>query len=269
MIRIVVPFKLEEKKVPVLNLEGMEVGEVVLPKLFSLPVRKDLIRRAFHSAFTARLQPKGRDPLAGKRRAGESWGIGYGLARVPRLDNGRAVFAPMTRGGRLAHPPRVEKVLHELINKKERIRAILSALAATSVLEFVKVRGHIFSVKALPVIVVNDIENISRTSEAREILKKLGLWNDVVRAYERTRIRAGKGKMRGRRYITPRSFLLIVSRTNVPAIKSFRNLPGVDVVVPDILSILHLAPGGVPGRLTVITIDALEKIKNKYEVITP
>ncbi|MCD6278874.1 MAG: 50S ribosomal protein L4 [Desulfurococcales archaeon] len=269
MLRMVVPFKLDEKKVPVLNLEGQKVDEVPLPKLFSLPVRKDLIRRAFHSAFTARLQPKGRDPLAGKRRSGESWGIGYGLARVPRLDNGRAVFAPMTRGGRLAHPPRVEKVLHELINKKEKIRAILSALAATSIPELVRERGHIFSVKTLPVIVVNDLENISRTSEAREVLKKLGLWGDVERAYERTRIRAGKGKMRGRRYITPKSLLLIVSRSDAPAIKSFRNLPGVDAVVPDILSILHLAPGGVPGRLTVITVNALEKIKGKYEVITP
>jgi len=60
-----------------------------------------------------------------------------------------------------------------------------------------------------------------------------------------------------------------VSMSDAPAIKSFRNLPGVDAVVPDILSILHLAPGGVPGRLTVITADALEKIKGKYEVITP
>lgn len=267
-MRIVVPFKLYEKKVPILDLSGKVVGEVTLPKLFSLPIRKDLIRRAFLSAFTARLQPKGRDPLAGKRRVGESWGIGYGLARVPRLDNGRAVFAPMTRGGRLAHPPRTEKVLHELVNKKERIRAILSALAATSVVELVRERGHVFTVNALPVITVNDLENVSKTSEARNILRNLGLWDDVVRASERTRIRAGKGKMRGRRYVTPKSILIIVSKPGVPAIKSFSNFPGVDVVASNMLSVLHLAPGGVPGRLTVITVDALEKIRSMYEVIS-
>jgi large subunit ribosomal protein L4e len=269
MHTVVLVKPVSEKKIPVLNMDGEKIEEITLPKLFSYYVRKDLIRRAFHSAHTARIQPKGRDPMAGKRRAGESWGINHSVARVPRLDNGRAVFAPMTRGGRLAHPPRVEKVIHERINRKEKIRAIISALAATAVPDLVKARGHRFNTDILPIIVSDDIEKISKTSEARKVLKNLGVWDDIERAAERTRIRAGKGKMRGRRYITPKSLLIIVSSEDVPAVKAFRNLPGVDVVSPNLLSVLHLAPGGVPGRLTLISKSALEAIKNKYEVLTP
>jgi len=268
--RIVWPGLREDsgKRVPVYGLDGTPVKEVELPSVFSLPVRKDLIRRAFHSAHTARLQPKGRDPLAGMRRAGESWGIHHSVARVPRLDNGRAVIAPMTRGGRLAHPPRVEKVLHEEINKKERIRAIASAIAATSREELVRARGHKFGVETLPVIVVDDLESVNSTAEAKKVLQNLGLWEDVERAASRKRVRSGKGKMRGRRYKVPKSLLIVVSSHDVPAVKAFRNLPGVDVISADNLSVLHLAPGGVPGRLTVYSLSALSKIGEKFEVIS-
>ncbi len=259
----------EERKAVVRGLDGGVVEEIELPPIFRLPIRKDLIRRAFHSAHTARLQPKGRDPMAGNRRAGESWGIGHSVARVPRLDNGRAVLAPNVRGGRLAHPPRVEKVLHERINKKERIKAILSALSATAIPELVRARGHRFSAESLPVIVVDDFEKIEKTAKAKEVLMKLGVWEDVERAKEKTRVRAGKGKMRGRRYVEPRSILIVVSSYDSPVIKAVRNLPGVDVATPDNLSILHLAPGGEPGRLTIITSSALEKLSEKYEVVTP
>jgi len=261
---------LEERKntsVPILGLDGKPIGSVDLPPVFSLPVRKDLIRRAFHSAHTARLQPKGRDPLAGMRRCGESWGIHHSVARVPRLDNGRAVIAPMTRGGRLAHPPRVEKVLHELINKKERIRAIASALAATSRPELVRLRGHKFSVNALPIVVVKDLEDVATAHDAREVLKNIGVWEDVVRAQRGKRVRSGKGKMRGRRYKVPKSVLIVVSRGDAPAVNAFRNFPGVDVVAVNMLSVLHLAPGGVPGRLTVFTEPALSYIGSRFEVI--
>ena len=258
---IVVPFKLTEMEVPVLDLEGNKVDMIKLPKFFSLPIRKDLIRRAFHSAHTARLQPKGRDPLAGKRRCGESWGAGYGLARVPRLDNGRAVLAPNVRGGRVAHPPRVEKRIHEEINKKERIRAILSALAATANIEFVRARGHIFQADIVPVVVVDEIENVSKTSEAKEVLKALGVWSDVERAHEKIRIRAGKGKMRGRRYKEGKSLLIVLSG-KCKALKAFRNLPGVTVAYVNNLSVIHLAPGGVPGRLTLWSEEAIKMLAN-------
>ena len=265
-VRILTNEKIVEKKVPVYDASGNVVGEVLLPNVFSFPVRKDLIRRAFLASFTARLQPKGRDPLAGKRRVGESWGIGHSVARVPRLDNGRAVLAPMTRGGRLAHPPTVEKVIKERINRKEKIRAIASAIAATSNSELVKLRGHLFEKETLPIVVEDQALNIVKTSEAKNLLKNLGVFIDVEKAREKTRVRAGKGKMRGRRYVEPKSLLIVIHEEKLDTYKAFRNLPGVDVVPASMLSVIHLAPGGVPGRLTIYTKSALEVIRKRFEV---
>lgn len=268
--KILLLYKEDPGEAPVYNLEGAQIDKIRLPMIFGAPVRKDLIRRAFLSALTKRIQPQGRDPLAGKRRVGESWGAGYSVARVPRLDNGRAVFAPMTRGGRRAHAPTTDKVIEEEINKKERILAIVSALSATRRIDLVKERGHIVpeNITALPIIVSDDLEKISRASEAKDFLRKIGLLRDVERVRERIRIRAGRGKMRGRRYVSPKSFLLVVSSPEAPAVKAFRNLPGVDVAWPGGLGIQHLAPGGVPGRLLVITLSALNLLAQKYEVVS-
>ncbi|RLG75468.1 MAG: 50S ribosomal protein L4, partial [Thermoprotei archaeon] len=196
----------ESKEVPVLDLEGKVVNKVKLPPIFGLPVRIDVIRRAFHSAHTARIQPKGRDPLAGKRRCGHYWGIGHGLARLPRLWNGRAVFAPNVKGGRRQFAPTPLKRIREEINWKEMKLAILSALAASARREFVETRGHVVPENIeVPVVVVDELEKLERTKQVKEFLTKTGLWADVERAQRRTRIRAGKGKMRGRRYVTPKS----------------------------------------------------------------
>ncbi len=266
---IVFPEKVAQKRAPIYGLDGNPVGEATLPPVFSLPVRKDLVRRAFLSALTARLQPKGRDPLAGRRRVGESWGINYSVARVPRLDTGRAVFAPQTRGGRLAFPPTTAKRLHERINKKEKLLALASALAATSDVELVRLRGHRFSAPTTPVLVVDELEKIGRTQELRRVLASLKVWEDVVRAQEGTKVRSGKGKMRGRRYKEPKSLLLVVSSSESPVVRAGRALPGVDVVAADVLSVLHLAPGGHPGRLTLMTVSALRKLEERFEVVSP
>jgi len=270
VVRIVATYlRPEPVTAPVYDLDAKPIDKVVLPMLFRLPIRLDLIRRAFHSAHTARLQPKGRDPLAGKRRCGEYWGIGYGLARLPRLPNGRAVFSPNTVGGRRQFAPTPLKKLHEEINRKEMQLALASALAATSHPEFVRKRGHIIPehIETLPIIAVDAIEDLSRTKDVKEWLKRMGLWVDIERAQRRIRIRSGKGKMRGRRYTNPKSILFIVSSLDAQLIEAIDNLPGVDYLTPRTLNILKLAPGATPGRLTVITTKALEELKTIFEVI--
>ncbi len=253
---------------PLFDAEGNKIGEIELPELFYYPIRKDIINRAFLSAFTAMLQPKGRDPLAGKRTTAKYWGVGYGLARVPRLPTGEARFVVSTRKGHIAFPPRPDRRIHEEVNKNERIIAIISALAATSRLELVKSRGHVFNVDKLPIILVDEVENkYSKAKEAREFLEKIGVWSDIERSYERIRIRSGKGKMRGRRYVEPRSVLFVLNSYESPFAKAVRNFPGVDIATPGNLSVLHLAPGGVPGRLMVITKSALDGIAEKYKVV--
>ncbi|RLE48991.1 MAG: 50S ribosomal protein L4 [Candidatus Methanomethylicota archaeon] len=257
-------------QVKVFSLKGEPVKEVELPSVFSVPLRIDLIRRAFISALTARVQPQGRDPLAGKRTTAESWGVGFGVARVPRVKGSRypkanqAALAPMTVGGRRTHPPRAEEVVWERINKKERRLAIMSAIAATADPKLVSSRGHVIvKVPQIPLIVTSELEQLSRAAEVREVFKHLGVWDDVERAKRGKKIRAGKGKFRGRKYKRRKGPLIVIAEDN-GIFKAARNFPGVDVVNVDNLSVMHLAPGGHPGRLTIWTESAVERLKERF-----
>ncbi|MDK6027976.1 50S ribosomal protein L4 [Ignisphaera sp. 4213-co] len=269
--KFLILYPVEKRYGTLLDLNGNVVDKVELPLLFSYPVRVDLIRRAVLSAFTARVQPKGRDPLAGKRRVGESWGIGYSVARVPRLDNGRAVLAPNVVGGRRQFAPTTMRKIHEEINKKEMKLAIISALSALANVKYVTARGHIIppQISSPPIIIVNEFENIESTKAVKEYLVKTGLWQNIEKAQNSVKIRSGKGKMRGRRYKETKSMLFIVSSTQAPVIKAIRNLPGVDYLTPQTLNICKLAPGGMPGRLAIITQKALEELSKLYVVEKP
>ncbi len=268
LFEYILAYPSEKRFGTLVDLNGNIIDKIELPPLFSYPVRIDLIRRAVLSALTARIQPKGRDPLAGRRRSGESWGIGYSVARVPRLDNGRAVLAPNVRGGRRQFAPTPLKKIHEEINRKEMRLAIISALAALSDKSFVMKRGHIIpqGIEFVPIIVVNEFETISSIKLVKEWLKKVNLWQDIEKSQDSVRIRSGKGKMRGRRYKERKSVLFILSSTKAPVTNVLSNLPGVDCLTPETLNILQLAPGGDPGRLAVISKKALEKIAERYVV---
>ncbi len=253
-------------RVKVYNLDGEAVDEIELPKVFSTPYRPDLIRRAVIASWTHRIQPQGRDPMAGKRRVTENIGKGHGMARVERIKTSPrfAAFVPFARGGRRTHPPKVEKVVWEDINRKEKRLAIMSAIAATANYDLVRQRGHIVDgIVGIPLVVVDDLEKLSRTRETREVFVSLGLWEDVERAKRNTKVRAGKGKMRGRRYKKAKGPLIVVAR-NEGIVLGARNHPGVDVVTVQNLGVEHLAPGTHPGRLTVWTKGAIEKLREIY-----
>jgi len=252
-------------KVHVFSLDGKPLEEIELPPVFGEELRPDLIARAVLAAQSARIQPWGVDVMAGKRTSAETWGKGHGVARVRRVKGrrhpaaGLGAFAPFTVGGRRAHPPKVERVLRERINKKERRLAIRSAIAATSKRELVASRGHAVAVEELPLVVSEELEGKKKVREVKEILKSLGIWQDVERAAGRRKIRAGKGKMRGRKYRRAVGPLLVIGQDfGIKA--AARNLPGVDVVGAENLSAELLAPGGVPGRLTVWTRSAVQKL---------
>jgi len=255
-------------EVPVYSATGEVQGNVRLPDVYRVPVRKDLIHRVFMSEFTAAIQPKGRDPMAGMRTTAVSLGIHHGLARVPRVKGStRARLAPFVRGGRLAHPPRVDENIKEEVNKLERLMGTMSALAATAYVDLVRARGHVFEASAVPIVIDSAVlQSVKRTREARELLKKLGVYSDVERAAEGTKVRAGKGKMRGRRYVEPKSVLFVLEDHASPFAMAVKGLPGVDVVEPQLVSVLELAPGGVPGRLTVVTMKSLELLASRFRL---
>jgi large subunit ribosomal protein L4e len=251
--------------VGVYSLEGERLKEIELPAVFKMEPRPDLIQRAFLSEMSKKYQPKGVDPMAGKRTSAETWGKGFGVARVRRVKGsrhpsaGRGAFAPFTVGGRRAHPPKVEEVLVEKINKKEYLTALKSAIACTAKEDLVLRRGHKFKVPEFPLVVSKEIEELKRTREVKEVLQKLGVWPDVERAKTGKKIRAGKGKRRGRKYRKPVGPLLVIGEDKGIALAA-RNLPGVDVVSVKELTVEKLAPGGVPGRLTVWTESAIREL---------
>lgn len=258
------------KKINVYSLEGKVTGEMELPEIFSEEFRPDLIKRAVLSAQSARIQPWGTDPMAGKRTTAESFGAGRGAAMVPRVKGSRhpagskGAFVPQATGGRKAHPPRTARIIHEKINKKERRLAIRSAIAATINPELVKARGHrTENVPQIPFVVDDELCAIKKTSETREIFKNLGIMDDVVRAKNGRKIRAGRGKIRGRKYKTPKGPLLVVGEDKGISLGA-RNHPGVDVVVVDNINAELLAPGTHPGRLTVYTKSAIEKLGDLF-----
>lgn len=248
-------------KVNIYDLDGNIKSEIELPEIFETPYRPDVIKKAFWVAMANKRQPYGADPLAGKRHACEWPGKGRGMARIPRLNGGtgRAVQAPNTVGGRRAHPPKAEKIWEEKINKKERRLAILSGIACTKDVELVKARGHRFDEGVtLPVVVEDRFKDLSKTKEVIKVLEKIGVYDDIIRAKNGKKIRAGKGKRRGRKYKVPKSILIVSQEGSIH--KSAKNLPGVDVVEPSQLNIMHLAPGGVAGRLMIITETALKML---------
>ncbi len=244
----------------VLNLDGSVVEEIELPDVFKEEYRPDIIKRAVLAIQSHRRQPYGKNPLAGTDYAWENWGPGYGYARVPRIKHGsRAVAVPQAVGGRKAHPPKVQKKWAEKINKKEMRKALRSAIAATANEKIVRERNHVFEGN-LPKIVVDDLQSIKKTKDVIRVLKAIGVYGDVERAKERKRQRAGKGKMRGRRYVLKKSVLIVVHGDD-GILKSAKNLPGVDVVLVKDLNVELLAPGCKAGRLTVWTKSAIEYLR--------
>jgi len=250
-------------KAQLIDVSGKVKGKVELPEVFEEEYRPDLIKRAVLAAQANRLQPYGPDAYAGMRTSAEGWGTGRGASRVPRIKGGsRAARVPQAVGGRRAHPPKPQKILSEKINVKERKKAIRSAIAATANAELVKTRGHKFEAK-VPIIVDNSLEKMTKTSDVIEFLQTANLWDDILRAKEGKNIRAGKGKMRGRRYKRKKSLLIVVSEDK-GIIKAARNLPGVDVVTVNQLNAELLAPGAQPGRLTVWTKGAISKLGGAF-----
>lgn len=249
-------------KANVIDLSGNASGQIELPSVFEEEYRPDIIKRAVLAAQANRLQAYGPHFYAGMNTSAQSWGPGHGVSRVPRLKNGRkAAGIPMAVGGRRSHAPQPNADYSEKVNKKEKRKAIRSAIAATAITGLVAARGHRFS-RELPVVAKNELESLSKTSDVIKFLEAAGLWDDVMRAKLGRHIRAGKGKLRGRKY-KGRKSLLIVAGNDAGLGKAARNLPGVDFVTVERLNAELLAPGTQAGRLTVWTESSLEKLAQR------
>ncbi len=263
-------------KVPVYDLNGKVVKQIQLPEQFLHPVRNDLITRAFLALMSHKRQAYGADPFAGKRTSANyrgrrrdygSW-ANRGLARLPRIrvGSGHMVgvvrFVPQSVKGRKAHPPKAEKIWWQKINKKERLKAIVSAISATALKDLVVRRGHrVKDLKTLPLVVVGELERIKKTKDVEKLLRNLGLEEELNRV-RAIRYRAGKGKMRGRRYKKRKGPLIVVEK-DAGILRAASNVPGVDVITLKNLNVELLAPGAHAGRLTIWSENAIKALREK------
>ena len=264
---------------------SVESGKNInLPRAFETDVRTDVVRKAVRvsranrrQAYGSKQQKGKKRPMPGMRHSVEWWGKGRGVSRIMRKTGAKTgAQNPHTRGGRRAHGPKVEKDWSMAMNTTERRLARDSALAATTDKHIVSTRGHRFhdEIDTLPLIIGDykevrdegeesmDIEAFSLEHPTRKliaILESLGLGDDLQRARDGRKVRAGKGTMRGRRHRTPKSVLMVVSQKSGLALAG-RNIPGVDVVSVRDLAAEDLAPGGDVGRLTVFTKKAVEEL---------
>ncbi len=262
-------------KLNILDSTSNKVGEINLPIQFEEEFRPDLIQRAVLAIQSHKRQAYAASPEAGKRASAKlsrrrrdyRGSYGFGISRVPRKIltrrgtrmNWVGAFAPGTVGGRRAHPPKSEKILWGKINEKERRKSIRSAISATILTEVVAGRGHIIP-NDYPFILEDEFESLGKTKSALESFKKLGLEHELARAGEK-KVRAGKGKSRGRKYKKRKGPLIVVSKKGKLS-KAVANIPGIDVVEVKNLNTELLAPGGKAGRLTLWTraaINILEK----------
>ena len=260
-------------KADLYNLEGKKVKQIELPIQFNEPVRQDLIKRAFVALQLSSRTPYGAYEFAGKRyssyvskrRRKYKGTYGRGVSRTPRkiLTKRGTQFhfvgatVPFTVGGRRAHPPKPSKDWSRKINTNERRKAIRSALAATFDLDLIKAHG--FRTDNPSFIIDSKLESKNKTKDVEKILFSLNLNKELERTRER-KVRAGKGKLRGRKYKTKKGLLIVVSK-ECSLVKAAANLPGLDIIRVNELNIALLAPGSMPGRLTIYTEDAIKEME--------
>jgi len=257
------------KKANVVGFEGKKIKDIELPAVFQTTIRNDIIRKVFEA--TKKQQPYGAYSLAGKEASASSKQshrrhkyktlYGLGVSRVPRKVhsrrgdrfNWRGGFISGTVGGMAAHPPKAEKRKRK-INNKERKLALYGAIAATASKEILKKKFAKIKIPSeLPLIIDSSILE-KKSKEIISLLSKfLGMKIKTIK-----KVRAGKGKRRGRKYIKRNRVLFVTSsKEKVTKLRNF----GLDIINVKELNILTLAPGGVPGRITVWTEKAIGELK--------
>lgn len=262
-------------KLKIYDGQAKNVGDIELPKQFNEVVRPEIIMRAVKVILSNKRQPYGASPEAGlrassyisKRRNHFRCVYGSGRSRTPRKVMSRrgkhfnwvASTVPNAVGGRRAHAPKSWKDRSCKINSKERKKAIRSALAATVDLELVKKRSHVIP-QNYPFVLDATVENLAKLKDANKLLLDLGFADELNRVSKR-KVRAGKGKLRSRRYKKVRGMLIVTSKY-CPLTKAIRNIPGVEIKSVRLLNVEDLAPGTHAGRLTIFTQSALDEMKN-------
>jgi large subunit ribosomal protein L4e len=255
-------------KAKIVATTGKDAGEIELPVVFDTPFRPEVIHKVYVNLLSHSYQRQGRYPGAGEMVSAESRNTGLGIARLARARGegfpraGQAASVAGVRHGRVAHPPESWKVIYKKINHKERQLGLCSAIAATASKELVQRRGHKIGDKVkLPIIVSDDIESITKTKDLKRALIDLGIGDDVERAGSTRKAQSGTARRRGRQARSGTSALIIVGNDS-KLVKLSQSISGVDVKHAKDVSVIDLAPGSKPIRLTIFSKNAIEQLKS-------
>ena len=262
-------------KTQILDTTGKKIKEIET-RLFEEPIREDIIFKVIESE-------KLRQPYSPRYRAGMNrsasgnvrhakgvWKsmIGRGLSRVPKKVFWRrgtqfswaAAIVPSVKGGRRAHGPKGSVNLKK-INKKEMRKALLSALTYVSSVDEIKkkyasLRDKESEIK-LPIIIESKILELGVKDFFSALKKILGGLYEV--SIQKKSIRAGKGKLRGRKYKKNAGLLFVIGNDEKMKRK------GIEVVRVSDLTIRDLTLNGVVGRLVCYTENAIKDIGERFK----
>ncbi|MFN7990528.1 MAG: 50S ribosomal protein L4 [Candidatus Micrarchaeia archaeon] len=246
-------------KATVYSIEGKALKQIDLPAVFETPQRGDLVKRAVLSEESRMYQPKGNYKLAGLETSARYRGRkeDFGTVKnkgIPHLPHevlpkgqlGKVKRVPHAVKGRRAHPPKPQKKIVELINKKEHLKALASALSFSTDRSTVLARAHTDIGVSLPIVLDHGFEKLSKTKDVLKVLEALKLAEFIEKA-----------KRNG-----TKSALIVVS--NGMSRRIGANLPGVDVVRAGELKVRDLAPGTHPGRLTLYSEAAISELVKRF-----
>jgi large subunit ribosomal protein L4e len=260
-------------KAKMYDKDGKEKGTVDLPKNFAVTIREDILSRVFEAHRGLHAQAYGAKEGAGaqysasgiskKKRHDWKATYGKGISRVPRKIMSRhgasfnwiGATISNTRGGRRPHAPRSAKILIKKINKKETLLAFNSALAGTVDAKSLEKKygkkvesGFVFDDKILDI----------KTKDFIIVMKKV-FGNAFATVLKHKTIRAGIGKMRGRKYKSNAGLLFVLGNDESMKRK------GIEVANVNTLTIKDLSPNGEPGRLVCYTEAAIKDIEARFK----
>jgi len=247
-----------------------------MPAVFLSPIRPDIVQQVHTGMAKNKRQPYAVSEKAGHQTSAESWGTGRAVARIPRVSGGgthragQAAFGNMCRSGRMFAPTKIWRKWHIKINQGQKRFATASALAASAVTPLLLARGHrISTVPEVPLVVDSTAVHggaLAKTTAALALLDAVGAGPDVEKVKKSKKLRAGKGKMRGRRHRQRRGPLFVYDPEvdGTELIRGFRNIPGVETCSVYALNLLQLAPGGHLGRFIIWTSGAFKSLDKIY-----
>ena len=261
-------------KTQILDINGKKIKEITT-ELFEEPIRKDIIfkvieaeklKQPYSTKFEAGMA-RSASGIQRKRRHVWKSDRGKGLTRIPRKIMWRrgtqfswvGAIIPSAKGGRRAHPPKGSINLKK-INKKELKKALFSALTYSNSVDEIKnkyssLKNKTIDIK-LPLIVEDKILKLKTKDFLKSLKKILGDLYSI--AIQKKTIRAGIGKLRGRKYKHNAGLLLVIGKNEDIKVK------GIDIIKTSQLLVADLASNG--ARLIIFSENAikdLEAIKTK------